>query len=82
MPSRKAPNQSKVLQAGFNLVNEIKPIPMDLGPKVVNAYAVYTNLWHPFQKRMIPFNEPVPVIYDNWLKAQIEAKLIKELVSD
>lgn len=55
----------------------IAPIPVDPGPKVVYAYTVAYQLWHPFQKRMIPVNDPVPVIYDNWLGAQIKAGLVK-----
>lgn len=55
----------------------VAPIPADPGPKVVNVYTVAYQLWHPFQKRMIPVNDPVPVIYDSWLDAQIKAGIVK-----
>lgn len=70
---------SAVLQAGFGNIEEtpVVPIPTEPGPKIVNAYTVAYQLWHPFQKRMIPVNDPVPVIYDSWLDCQIKAGLVK-----
>lgn len=67
---------SEVLQAGFNPIN---PIPSNPGPKIINVYSVRCDLWHPFQKRMIPVNDPVPVLKDNWLSAQMKAGHIKEI---
>ena len=59
----------------------INPIPetkiVETG--IINVYAVRYQLWHPFQKRMIPVNDPVPVIKDSWLKSQMQAGHIKEL---
>lgn len=70
---------SAVLQAGFGTVN---PMPVSKQEKVIeiiNVYAVRYQFWHPFQKRMIPVNDPVPVVKDNWLKCQMNAGHIKEL---
>lgn len=59
----------------------INPIPetKSSSPEIINVYSIRYQLWHPFQKRMIPVNEPVPVINDSWLKSQMVAGHIKEL---
>lgn len=72
---------SAVMQAGFKPVIKTNPIPVDLidpGPKVINVYSLVYQMWHPFQKKMIPVNDPTPVIYDSWVKCQIEGGRIKE----
>ena len=68
---------SEVLQAGFNSINPM-PTTEKEDPKIINVYAVRYQLWHPFQKRMIPVNDPVPVLKDNWLTSQMKAGHIKE----
>lgn len=55
------------------------PEPKQKSVEIVNVYAVRYQLWHPFQKRMIPVNDPVPVIKDNWLNCQMKSGHIKEL---
>jgi len=59
---------------------EVVPIPETKEPdvKIVNVYSVRYQLWHPFQNRPIPVNEPTPVILDSWLECQIKAGHIKE----
>ena len=69
---------SAVLQAGFNPINPM-PSAVKEAPKIINVYAVRYQLWHPFQKRMIPVNDPVPVLKDNWLNSQMKAGHIKEV---
>ena len=69
---------SAVLQAGFNPINPM-PTAKKEEPKIINVYAVRYQLWHPFQKRMIPVNDPVPVLQDNWLNSQMKAGHIKEI---
>lgn len=70
---------SEVLQAGFNPINPMPTMKQPETPKIINVYAVRYQLWHPFQKRMIPVNDPVPVLKDNWLSAQMEVGHIKEI---
>ena len=78
---------SAVLQAGFNTINSepeesvVNPIPetKTVVLEIINVYAVRYQLWHPFQKRMIPVNDPVPVLKDNWLSAQMKVGHIKEI---
>ena len=70
---------SEVLQAGFNLINPMPTMKQPEAPKIINVYAVRYQLWHPFQKRMIPVNDPVPVLKDNWLASQMKAGHIKEI---
>ena len=69
---------SAVLQAGFNTINPMPATEKEV-PKIINVYAVRYQLWHPFQKRMIPVNDPVPVLQDNWLNSQMKAGHIKEI---
>ncbi len=69
---------SEVLQAGFNPINPMPATEKEV-PKIINVYAVRYQLWHPFQKRMIPVNDPVPVLQDNWLNSQMKAGHIKEI---
>ena len=70
---------SAVLQAGFNPINPMPTVTVKEEPKVINVYAVRYQLWHPFQKRMIPVNDPVPVLKDNWLISQMKVGHIKEI---
>lgn len=69
---------SAVMQAGFNPINLMPDIVKEI-PKIINVYAVRYQLWHPFQKRMIPVNDPVPVLKDNWLSSQMKAGHVKEI---
>lgn len=70
---------SAVLRAGFNLINPMPAAKQPEAPKIINVYAVRYQLWHPFQKRMIPVNDPVPVLKDNWLTSQMKVGHIKEI---